>query len=101
MIHRAILRCRLSYSLNWTPAFADTVSVLLVKARAAESKGDTELALRMAQAAIVADPARHALLCGKLAGIYAKDHQFDFARAYYDEALSIDPSRLEVAAARR
>jgi Tfp pilus assembly protein PilF len=67
-----------------------TVDALLAQARAAIGKGETELALRMAQSAIVADPARtHSYVA--LGDIYAMAGQPDYARNFYDAALSIDP----------
>jgi tetratricopeptide (TPR) repeat protein len=67
-----------------------TVASLLGQAKAATVKGDIELALRLAQAAIVADPARTAPYVA-LGNIYAQTGQPDFARNYYDAALGIDP----------
>lgn len=91
------------------PAAAETTgpsdpAALIAQARAASAAGNSQLAERLAQAAIVADPARPSSYVA-LADIYAADHQPDFARAYYDEALSIDPtdeaaSRAEAALAR-
>jgi Tfp pilus assembly protein PilF len=67
-----------------------TVESLLGQARAAIGKGETELAVRMAQSAIVADPARtHSYVV--LGDIYAMAGQPDYARNFYDAALSIDP----------
>ena len=66
---------------------------LVAQSRDAQSKGDTELALRLAQAAIVADPARPSSY-DALADIYAATNAPDFARNYYDAALSIDPTDL-------
>lgn len=68
-----------------------SVESLLTQAHEAESKGQSELALRLAQSAIVADPARPGSYVA-LGDIYAKNGQADFARTYYDEALNIDPS---------
>src|SRR5438067_7749265 len=64
---------------------------LAVQARAASAKGDTDLALRLAQAAIVADPSRPSSY-DLLGDVYAADHQGDAARYYYDQALAIDPA---------
>ena len=64
---------------------------LIARSRDAQAKGDIELALRLAQAAIVADPAR-ASSYDALADIYAANNAPDYARNYYDEALSIDPT---------
>jgi tetratricopeptide (TPR) repeat protein len=66
-------------------------TTLIAQARDAESKGDTELALRLAQSAIVADPAR-ASSYDALADIYAANNAPDSARSYYGEALAIDPT---------
>jgi len=68
-----------------------TVESLLAQAHAAAGRGETELALRLAQSAIVADPARPASYVA-LGDIYAQTGQPDFARNYYDAALGIDPS---------
>jgi tetratricopeptide (TPR) repeat protein len=67
-----------------------TVESLLTQAQAATAKGDTELALRLAQSAIVADPARPTSYV-VLGNIYAQAGQPDYARSYYDAALGIDP----------
>lgn len=64
---------------------------LMRQAETASAKGDKNLALRLAQAAIVADPARPAAY-DLLADLYAGDGDGDFARFYYGEALGIDPS---------
>jgi Tfp pilus assembly protein PilF len=66
------------------------VESLLTRAQAATAKGDTELALRLAQSAIVADPARPTSYV-VLGNIYAEAGQPDYARSYYDAALGIDP----------
>ncbi|HEY0267282.1 MAG TPA: tetratricopeptide repeat protein [Rhizomicrobium sp.] len=64
---------------------------LLAQAHAAIGKGDTDLALRLAQSAIVADPARPGSYVA-LGDLYAEAGQPDYARAYYDAALGIDPA---------
>jgi hypothetical protein len=64
---------------------------LVTQSRDAQSKGNTELALRLAQSAIVADPARPSSY-DALADIYAANDAPDFARSYYSTALSIDPT---------
>jgi Flp pilus assembly protein TadD len=64
---------------------------LMRQAEAAGAKGDKDLAFRLAQAAIVADPAKPATY-DLLADLYAGDGDGDFARFYYSEALGIDPS---------
>jgi cytochrome c-type biogenesis protein CcmH/NrfG len=68
-----------------------TVEALLSQAHDAVGKGDTELAVRLAQSAIVADPARPASYVA-LGDIYAGTGQADYARSFYDEALGIDPA---------
>ena len=68
-----------------------TVESLLTQAHAATAKGDTELALRLAQAAIVANPARTSSYVA-LGDIYAQAGQPDYARNFYDAALGIDPA---------
>jgi cytochrome c-type biogenesis protein CcmH/NrfG len=68
-----------------------TVESLLSQAREAVGKGDTELAVRLAQSAIVADPARPTSYVA-LGDIYAQAGQPDYARSFYDEALGIDPA---------
>ena len=68
-----------------------TVEGLLTQAHDAIGKGDTELAVRLVQSAIVADPARPDSYVA-LGDIYAQTGQPDYARSYYDEALGIDPS---------
>jgi Flp pilus assembly protein TadD len=68
-----------------------TVESLLAQAHAAIGKGDTQLAVRLAQSAIVADPARPTSYVA-LGDIYAESGQAEYARSYYDEALGIDPA---------
>jgi Flp pilus assembly protein TadD len=68
-----------------------TVESLLTQAHVASGKGDTELAVRLAQSAIVADPARPGSYVA-LGDIYAQSGQADYARSFYDEALGIDPA---------
>jgi Tfp pilus assembly protein PilF len=68
-----------------------TVEGLLAQSKAALAKGDSDLALRLAQSAIVADPAR-ATSYVALADVYAETGQPDYARSYYDAALAIDPT---------
>jgi Flp pilus assembly protein TadD len=68
-----------------------TVESLLTQAHDAVGKGDTELAVRLAQSAIVADPARPSSYVA-LGDIYAQAGQPDYARSFYDEALGIDPA---------
>ena len=75
------------------PVAEQPVSVegLQTQAKAAEARGDAELAVRLAQSAIVADPSRPASYVA-LGDIYAMTGQAEFARSYYDEALAIDPA---------
>lgn len=68
-----------------------TVEALLAQAKDATAKGDTDLALRMAQSAIVHDPARTSSYV-TLGDIYAAAGQPDFARSFYEAALGIDPA---------
>jgi tetratricopeptide (TPR) repeat protein len=68
-----------------------TVESLLAGSQAASGRGETELALRLAQAAIVADPARPGSYV-VLGDIYAGSGQPDYARSFYESALGIDPS---------
>jgi len=68
-----------------------TVDGLLSQAHDAVGKGDTELAVRLAQSAIVADPARPTSYVA-LGDIYAEAGQPDYARSFYDQALGIDPA---------
>ena len=70
---------------------AITADDLMRQAQEANSKGDRDLALRLSQAAIVADPAKPATY-DFLAGLYAGEGQNDYASFYYSEALGIDPS---------
>jgi len=95
MIPPAIPRLVLAFVLLASPALAanpaDAVGALITQAHEAQSQGNTELALRLAQSAIVADPARPASYVA-LGDIYAAAGQQDYARTYYNEALSIDPA---------
>jgi len=68
-----------------------TVESLLAQAHAAIGKGDPELAVRLAQSAIVADPAQPTSYVA-LGDIYAETGQPDYARSFYDAALGIDPA---------
>ena len=73
------------------PELPITAESLLVQAHDASLKGNTELALRLAQSAIVANPARPASYVA-LGDIYAQSGQPDYARNFYDAALGIDPA---------
>ena len=64
---------------------------LMTQARQAQSRGDNELAVRLAQSAIVVGPERPDTY-DALGDVYAAQNQPDFARSYYNEALSIDPA---------
>jgi cytochrome c-type biogenesis protein CcmH/NrfG len=68
-----------------------TVESLLSEAHQAVGKGDTELAVRLAQSAIVADPARPTSYVA-LGDIYAVTGEPEYARSFYEEALDIDPA---------
>ena len=68
-----------------------TVDGLLSQAHDAVGKGDTELAVRLAQSAIVADPTRTKSYVA-LGDIYAQTGQPEYARSFYDQALGIDPA---------
>ena len=69
----------------------DPVAALLEQSRDAQAKGEAELALRLAQAAIVADPARPSSYVA-LGELYAMTGQDTYARSYYEAALQIDPA---------
>lgn len=90
MAQRLIL-VPLLLSLGLTPVLASPVSGLLGQAQAAERHGKTELALRLAQSAIVADPADPAAYVG-LGDVYAQAGDAEFARNSYEKALDIDPN---------
>jgi Flp pilus assembly protein TadD len=68
-----------------------TVESLLTQSQAATGRGEIDLALRLAQSAIVADPARPGSYVA-LGDIYAQAGQSDYARNFYDAALGIDPA---------
>jgi Flp pilus assembly protein TadD len=72
-------------------ASGDAAADFIRQAQAAAAKGDKELAIRLAQSAIVAAPARTAPY-DALGDLYAAQGDSDFARFYYNEALSIDPT---------
>ena len=59
--------------------------------RTAATKGEKELALRLAQSAIVADPARPGSYVA-LGDLYARAGEDEYARSYYEAALGIDPA---------
>jgi Flp pilus assembly protein TadD len=102
MISRAIPALAVTALLLASPAVARvktapkasppvTVESLLAQAHAASAKGETELALRLTQSAIVADPARPTTYVA-LGNLYADAGQPDYARSFYESALSIDPA---------
>ena len=64
---------------------------LIGQAQAAQARGEKDLAVRLAQSAIVADPASPAGY-NALGDIYAADGDADYARFYYRGALAIDPT---------
>ncbi len=66
-------------------------AALMAGAREAQGRGETELALRLAQSAIVAAPAKPETY-NVLGDIYAATGQSDFAQHYYNVALGIDPT---------
>jgi tetratricopeptide (TPR) repeat protein len=68
-------------------------TLLIAQSHDAQGRGETDLALRLAQSAIVADPARPSAY-DALGDVYAALNQPDFARSYYSEALAIDPADL-------
>jgi Flp pilus assembly protein TadD len=70
---------------------ADPVLALLEQSRDAQARGEAELAVRLAQSAIVADPARPGSYVA-LGDLYAAAGQGEFARSYYDAALQIEPA---------
>ena len=78
--------------LGSAPALASDVPALLAQAEAAQSQGKAELAQRLAQSAVVADPADPAAYIG-LGDIYARQGLNDFARNSYEKALDIDPQQ--------
>lgn len=73
------------------PAVAGPVETLLARSHAAEAKGKLADAELLAQAAVVADPARAASYVA-LADLYARHQEFHNAWKYYAEALGIDPT---------
>ena len=81
-----------------TPVSTDPAGDLMHQAQAAQAGGDKELAVRLAQAAIVADPARPATY-DTLGDLYAANGDADYARFYYAEALAIDPADADAAKA--
>jgi len=72
-----------------TPSLS--ASELIGQARAAQARGEKELAVRLAQSAIVANPALPAAY-NALGDLYAADGDGDYARFYYRGALTIDPT---------
>ncbi len=80
------------------PVSADPAGDLMHQAQAAQTGGDKDLAIRLAQSAIVADPARPATY-DALGDLYAANGEADYARFYYAEALAIDPADADAAKA--
>ncbi len=74
-----------------TPAPALTAAELIGQAQAAQARGEKELAVRLAQSAIVANPALPAAY-NALGDLYAANGDADYARFYYRSALTIDPT---------
>ena len=72
-----------------TPVYS--AADLIDQAQAAQSRGEKELAVRLAQSAIVANPALPAAY-NALGDLYAADGDADYARFYYRGALTIDPT---------
>jgi len=72
------------------PAPSLSADDLIRDAQAAQARGEHDLALRLAQSAIVAAPSRPATYTA-LGDLYAANGDGDFARFYYRQALSIDP----------
>jgi tetratricopeptide (TPR) repeat protein len=68
-----------------------TPADLVNQARAAQARGENDLAVVLAQSAIVADPAKPSSY-DALGDIYAAESQPEFARNFYDKALEIDPA---------
>ena len=81
----------LAMSIMAAPAFAGPVTNLFVRSHAAEAKGKLADAVLLAQAAVVADPAR-ATSYVSLAELYTRHQEFHDAWKYYAEALGIDPT---------
>ena len=70
---------------------ADPAGALIAQSRTAMQMGDKDLAVRMAQSAIVAAPARTDTYVA-LGDVYAASGEAEYAREYYDQALNIDPA---------
>ncbi|MDE3116203.1 MAG: hypothetical protein KGL26_11430 [Pseudomonadota bacterium] len=81
----------LALTMIAAPAFAGSVEDLFARSHAAEAKGKLADAVLLAQAAVVADPAR-ATSYVALADLYARHREFHDAWKYYAEALEIDPT---------
>src|SRR4051812_16067757 len=76
------------------PATTYSATDLIGQAKAAQARGEKELAVRLAQSAIVANPALPAAY-NALGDLYAADGDADYARFYYRGALTIDPTDTE------
>ena len=90
-IPRILLAAGLFLAAPQAMAAPSAAIALIDQAHAAQTRGETELALRLAQSAIVADPKLTGAYVA-LGDLYAVAGQSDYARSYYDEALEIDPS---------
>jgi tetratricopeptide (TPR) repeat protein len=71
-------------------ASASEADSLLARSKAEEVAGHEQAAIRLAQAAIVSNPARTDSYTA-LADLYARAHDGESASFYYQEALDIDP----------
>jgi cytochrome c-type biogenesis protein CcmH/NrfG len=87
---KRILLFAVALSLAAGPVFAASVESLMARSKAAEARGSADTAIRLAQSAIVADPAR-ASSYAALGDLYVRENQMGFAAYYYGEALTIDP----------
>lgn len=64
--------------------------LMIAKSRSADRAGNRDAAIRLAESAIVADPARASSYV-ELGDLYMRAEQPDFAAFYYAEALEVDP----------
>lgn len=71
---------------------APSADSLIAQSRDAAARGENELAERLAQSAIVAAPAEPDTYIA-LGDVYRGAGRGDYARPYYQEALSIDPQQ--------
>ncbi len=77
-------------ALGSAPVFAAGADSLLARSKAAESRGESDKAIRLAQSAVVTDPARASSYTA-LGDLYARSGEAGYAAYYYGEALAIDP----------